>query len=303
MGLPSKAGGVAAVSLAMFGQLLLDRTSDKFWPKAVRDRAYAILQFLIESAGIATTEVVYLDRDAFDPDKRYICGIHPHGALCLGALSWGCKTKNGDPPADRFCCVADVLLKLPVIGALLHMGEGRSVSQKNVEKLLGKGASIAIWPGGIFEQLNTSHEKEVVYFQPNKGLIRMAMKYGTDLVPTYIFGENQIFKMKKGDGKPVKANYYIAPSPRIDWAEFVKTLGSRKKEIKVVIGEPIPVEKNLNPTDEEVDALFDLYIEGLEKAFYRYAEDFLPKEVTDRKLHIVIRQAPEEVKRTPRSKL
>lgn len=301
MGLPAKAGGAAAASLVMFGQLLLDRTSDKQWPLAIRNRAYGILQMLIESVGITNTEVVYINKAAIDPEKKYICGMHPHGALCLGALSWGCKTKNGDPPVGRFCCVADVLLKLPVIGTLLHMGEGRSVSQKNVEKLLAKDASIAIWPGGIFEQLNTSHEKEVVYFQPNKGLIRMAMKFGVDLLPTYVFGENQIFKMQKGTGKPIQANYYVAPSPSIDWVEFLQTVSSRKKDIKVVMGEPIPVEQNTNPTDEEVDVLFNLYIDGLEKTFYMYADQFLPKEVTDRKLHIIMRQPPKDVR--PRSKL
>merc|ERR1740121_2025240 len=188
--------------------------------------AYELLRIMIEALGVKNTAVAYVNEGAVDPHKKYLCGIHPHGALCLGALSWGCKTKNADPPSNRFCCVADVLLKLPIIGTLLSFGGGRSVSGKVVEDLLRKsGESVAIWPGGIFEQLSTTHDKEVVYFQPNKGFIRMAMKFGVDLMPTYVFGENQIFKMTKESGKP-KTSYYVAPFPGIDFKEFVQSWAS-----------------------------------------------------------------------------
>jgi hypothetical protein len=304
MGWKTKAGvGMGGATFLMMNQFLIDRTSGKHWPLAIRNTAYRILRRLIESVGVENVAVAYVDESLIDPKKQYLCGLHPHGALCLGALSWGCKTLNGDPPANRFSCVADVLLQLPIIGTLLSMGGGRSVAGTNVEKLLRSGESVAIWPGGIFEQLSTSHLKEVVYFQPNKGFIRVAIKFGIDLVPTYVFGENQIFKMFEDGGKPKTTGYYVAPFPGIDFAEFARTLSTRKKDIAVVIGEPIQVAKNETPTDEEVDKVFDQYIVGLEKAFYTFRDEYLPKEVGDRTLHIVMRQAPTEVRKPIISKL
>merc|ERR1712232_491452 len=104
----------------------------------------------------------------------------------------------------------------------------------------------------------------------------MAMKFGVDLLPTYVFGENQIFKMSQG-AKNTHAGYYVAPFPGIDFAEFLRSWTTRKKEIKVAVGEPIRVEINRNPSDQEVENLFNEYCEALEKAFYMFSDDFLPK--------------------------
>jgi 2-acylglycerol O-acyltransferase 2/2-acylglycerol O-acyltransferase 1 len=273
MGVQEKAGGAAITSFLLFNQLLFNRSSVKHWPRSIRNLAYMALKGLINSMGVETTAVGYVNEAALDPKKQYMCGMHPHGALCLGALSWGCGTKLQDAPVDRFSCVADVLLKLPLLGTLLSLGGGRSVSNKTIEQLIRSGANVGIWPGGIFEQLNTSHLKEVCYFQPNKGFIRMAMKHGLDLIPTYVFGENQIFDMNQSTSNRATTSYYVAPFPPIDKSEFFRTLSTRKKEIKVAVGEPVAVEKNANPTDEQVDELFDRYIQALEETFSMFEKE------------------------------
>ena len=47
---------------------------------------------------------------------------------------------------------------------------------------------------GIFEMVQSFWHRETIYCQKGLGFIRLAMETGTNLVPCYSFGENQIFR-------------------------------------------------------------------------------------------------------------
>jgi len=73
------------------------------------------------------------------------------------------------------------------------MINGRSVAYKSCKTLLDAGRSICISPGAIYEQLNFRSDQEIAFFPPQLGFIRLAIKYGTPIIPEYTFGENQIY--------------------------------------------------------------------------------------------------------------
>merc|ERR1712187_843060 len=64
-----------------------------------------------------------------------------------------------------------------------------------IEMLLSDGRSVALYPGGIHEQMATDSTCERLYFPPNLGFVRTAMKHGVPLVPLYNFGENQLYNV------------------------------------------------------------------------------------------------------------
>ena len=54
----------------------------------------------------------------------------------------------------------------------------RDASRANLQKLLREGYSVALCPGGIWEQVNADHREEKCYCQRGLGFIRLAMEAG-----------------------------------------------------------------------------------------------------------------------------
>ena len=48
-------------------------------------------------------------------------------------------------------------------------------------------------PGGAHEARNWSEEEVRLYLNKRKGFIKMALRFGVDLVPTFSFNEQNIF--------------------------------------------------------------------------------------------------------------
>lgn len=49
-------------------------------------------------------------------------------------------------------------------------------------------------PGGAHEARNWSKDEVKLYLNKRKGFIKMALRFGVDLVPTFSFNEQFIFK-------------------------------------------------------------------------------------------------------------
>ena len=110
-----------------------------------------------------------------------------------------------------------------------------------LERLLSAGLNIGIQPGGIPEQLQVSrgptghslstfgahhtqniselhamalaqsdHRREIAVFPPNLGFIRLALRHGADLLPAYIFGENQAVTVQWPSYKPIFSDRFLA---------------------------------------------------------------------------------------------
>merc|ERR1712019_59499 len=76
------------------------------------------------------------------------------------------------------------------------MGCGaRSQDAKTFDALLSSGATVAVQPGGIFEQVASDHREEKVFFPARLGFVRLALQHGIPIIPIYAFGENQLYTM------------------------------------------------------------------------------------------------------------
>ena len=57
-----------------------------------------------------------------------------------------------------------------------------------------KGIVTVLVPGGAHEARNWSENEVKLYLKKRKGFIKLALRYGVDLVPTFSFNEQFIFK-------------------------------------------------------------------------------------------------------------
>merc|ERR1719221_457123 len=89
--------------------------------------------------------------------------------------------------------VADVLLSVPVVADYLSLLKTKPATEKVICGLLDKGNTVALYPGGIHEQVRTDETAEKFFFPANLSFVRIAIQKGVDLVPCYLFGENQLW--------------------------------------------------------------------------------------------------------------
>ncbi|CAI4226350.1 unnamed protein product [Auanema sp. JU1783] len=217
-------------------------------------------------------------------DRNYIIGSHPHGVLSVGAFV--SMLTNATGFSEKFPGLQSTILTLngqfyfPFrrdIGIALGGVESSKESLRYLLENPGKGRAVAIVIGGATEALDTRPGSHVVNLLCRRGFCRFALMYGADLVPLYNFGETDIYDTldnSKGTRlreiqQKIKTICGFCPPLFSGRGIFNYSFGilPHRRPITSVLGAPIRVEKNLNPTDAEVDALHSKYCSALIKLF------------------------------------
>jgi len=239
------------------------------------------------------------------PGKQYIFVWHPHGNFTIAALyfvsHWWAKNYPGGVRGDRYVCVAPLLLRIPFLAELLVLCHARSQDRQTFDALLATGATVAVQPGGLAEQVSTDETTERMFFPANLGFIRLALKHGVPLLPCYAFGENQLYHTPNWSRKlngwlyrtlkcgslVVQGQGGIPTSPVLPNPLMLPIFRSG---MHIRIGEPVHLgPKEENPSEERVQQAFKLYLDGLHKVFNKYKDQCLPKEVAARGLVVEYR--------------
>ena len=241
---------------------------------------------------------VHAEKDATTMDDeqhrrpRLYC-YHPHGMYAFGLFTLLFPEQSGIEAARPILVgVASSLLSIPVFGQICAMFGFIPASRRFIERLLKKlqrekeeiDYDLALVPGGIAEMLEHSdgHEDckdvvETVFLRTRKGFVRLALKYGFDLVPVYGFGENATFK-----------RYSFARKFRETISRYCRvvlqpfrgryfTLIPFNVPINVVIGSPIrlpPMITSSQPLPEEIDAAHKRYMLELHRLFEKHKTRF-----------------------------
>lgn len=178
---------------------------------------------------------------------------------------------------------------------LMALGIG-SVSKRSCENILarGPGHAITIVIGGAQESLLSRPHHNDLVLEKRLGVFKIALKHGADLVPMYSFGENDIYQQIPNEPgswlytfqqifKKV-AGFTIPLFHARGVLNYDFGLMPFRAPINTVVGKPIRVEKNTNPTTEELKELQAKYIEGLKDIWETYKDDF----ATDREKELDI---------------
>nr|XP_033780687.1 2-acylglycerol O-acyltransferase 2-like [Geotrypetes seraphini] len=219
-----------------------------------------------------------------DPAKNYVFGFHPHGILVAGAFGNFCTEATGF--SQLFPGLRPHLLMLPfwfkvplfrdyIMSAGLISSEKESAVHLLSQKSGGQVAVIAV--GGPPESLDARPGALTLQILSRKGFIKVAMSQGAQLVPVFSFGENELFhQVENPPGSLIrlvqeKLQKFLGVATPLFHARgvFQYSFGLLpfRRPIHTVVGEPIPVPKNLNPSIEEIEALHKTYLQKLIRLF------------------------------------
>lgn len=199
----------------------------------------------------------------------YIFMWHPHG-LFPTSLYFHTATSFTDSPKavkESKTVAFSNLQWLPFTKEIFH--ETNIIpSEYYAMKTALKEASISLSPGGMREGL---YEDTVILLR-RRGIFKMALETGTPLVPIITKGQEQISKFID---LPKCIQDYLEPFDACfsipTWKTFTRFLeilqNPLKDKIYSIVGEPIPVEKVEQPSEEDIAKLRYTYIEALETMY------------------------------------
>ncbi|XP_055347148.1 acyl-CoA wax alcohol acyltransferase 1-like [Paramacrobiotus metropolitanus] len=223
-----------------------------------------------------------------DPGGKYVMGVHPHGAsLALGALctfhTEALGFRNLFPDIDVRLLALKTVFQIPLLREYALSFGTCDVSRKSIDYLLNRGAgsAVAIVVGGGKEVFEIDSKDYKLVLRNRKGFIRTAIQHGAHLVPVFIFGENDIYRLAFPRGSVVyKVQRFIQKHFGgcllfvIGKGLFTKGAGLMpfRKPITMVVGASIPTEQKSDPSQAEIDLLHRHYLDRLLDLFETHKE-------------------------------
>ncbi len=126
-----------------------------------------------------------------------------------------------------------------------------------------------IFVGGEQEQVQTEEGKCLVVLRERFGFVKLAMKHGANLVPVYAWGENEAYHASNillGFRRWLVKKFQIGLT--FHYGSFYSPIiPLRGTVITIVYGKPMKVEKNENPTNEQIVDVLNRYIAEYEILF------------------------------------
>ncbi|XP_023578829.1 2-acylglycerol O-acyltransferase 1 [Octodon degus] len=219
-----------------------------------------------------------------DPRHNYIFGLHPHGILALGTAG-NINFRDTDfatlfPGFTIYLHVTSCWFLFPLLREYMLSIGTVSVSKKSLSYILSKdgGGNIsAIIIGGAKEVLDCHPGKFIMFIRERKGFVKLALTHGAHLVPVFAFGENDLYnQVENPEGSWLRAvqerlqRILTFAVPLFYGRGFFQHrfgLLPHRRPVHSVVGRPIPVQKTPNPTQEQVEALHQTYMDELTKLF------------------------------------
>ena len=193
------------------------------------------------------------------PEKLRACeqGIlaaAPHGVVsfnhalfmtdCAGFF------RDGVWPVDRRDLAASFVFKVPFYREFLLFLGNVDASGRVARRVVATGRSLFVYPGGEAEQMRAAPGRHIAYWKRRKGFVRLAVEAGLPLIPTYVFGENELYAplpVATGFRLWVCATFRVAVP--LGFGRWWCPLLPRKRALVAVVGPPLPV-PHVDPADE-----------------------------------------------------
>lgn len=259
VGLFSSAFLIIILSLGMIRIMplfsLLDNTSRRLFPDF----------FLTLETNIRESFKV---RESDLKEGKYIFMWHPHGVF-PSSIYFHTQTQltNWPKHLPSKLSVFSNLQWLPFTTEVFQETNMIPSDYHPMKKAL-ESSSISLFPGGMREMLY----EDTTILEKRRGIFKLALETGIPLVPVLSKGEAELSRACKlpewiqGAMKPFDM---CIPIPT--WKSFTKIMGICQNQLKdpvyTIIGDPIPVEKVEEPSEQQIEDLKQKYIDSLKKMY------------------------------------
>ena len=124
--------------------------------------------------------------------------------------------------------------------------------------------------GGELEQLLGQRGEHTIYIRKRKGFVKLALRFGVDIVPIYVFGETELyatstflfdFRWWLSKNFHVAIPLFCGPSVLWPFAPYTD------KPLVACVGKPIELKKTAEPTQQEIDEVHEKYIQEIIRVF------------------------------------
>lgn len=202
-------------------------------------------------------------------EGKYIFMWHPHGVFPSSFYFHTVTNLTNWPKhLPSKSVVFSNLQWLPFTSEVFHETNMIPSDYHPMKKAL-EANSISLFPGGMREMLY----EDTAILEKRRGVFKLALETGTSLVPILSKGEAELCKAIH---IPDFIQDFLQPLdsciPIPTWKTFTKILGISQNPLKdpiySILGEPIPVEKVEEPSEEQIAELRKKYIEAL-KVMYK----------------------------------
>lgn len=246
---------------------------------------------------VATLSLKYFSyravwKTTLPPDRPFIAVTPPHGLFPIGGVL-GIFAMPRFTGLFGHGIAATAALMVPVFGNLLRYLGCIEATRANCDKYLQKGASLGISSGGIAEifETNTIHgdtnpgaitttataetvtatgtttkitataggarRRETIILKSRGGICKMALQNGVDIVPGYLFGNSTAFSVTYDSWGLMQ---WISRKLRVSLCFFYGRGFlpiPYRIPVLAVFDAPIRVDKVVDPSREQVQALLD----------------------------------------------
>lgn len=199
--------------------------------------------------------------------KPALFGLEPHDILPVGifAFSDHLHTLPGHVVRGG---LTSACFMVPGMRHVFTWGSAQSVDKKQIKKMLSKGISPCVCPGGVKEvtyMTSNANPEIVLYLKSRLGLAKLAAINGNSLIPCFAFNQRPAYKFFVPTSKIL--GYFgrkiLGFMPLVFLGAFnIPFAPPQRTNITLVIGAPIPV-----PKTSEKDANYDEVVKKAQAEF------------------------------------